>query len=525
MIRQAFCLRPVHAAWLAVALAAFGTTRATAQNQYFDVNGSTASYGITNGQTYDWDANPAGSPNTGEWGVSGGGANTTAWVAGTFARFYPAGTPTYIVTVTNTESFAGMFFNTPQTVTFNPIGSGNLQLVSGVQGFLGNTSVSATINVPITGVGGVEPENGGSIAFNAVNTYTGGTTLGSLSTLIFFNNNSSFSTGTITMGIAGLVPMLATGGATITLANNFTSTVTGAGINFASSANTPVVSTGTWTLGADNLVLRTAGGPTSPVTLTNTISGTASVTLTANTPAGGLIAFNGANTYSGGTTLTTGGSSTVTLSVNNTSGSGTGTGAVNVTTGTLQGTGFIVPTGANAVTIGASTGVLQPGSSTATGTLTVGSATTASATVINGKYLWNLAAAGAPAAPSTGGSNTVNGESLLAGFGNITANSGWTLTLNDVTGTSTFDNTQAYSWTLATTPGAIAVGQQPTVTVPADYTPDSGGVFYVTSYTNGSGLQEMDLNYSPTPVPEPGTMSLIGLAGAGLLFRRWRRKV
>jgi hypothetical protein len=73
-------------------------------------------------------------------------------------------------------------------------------------------------------------------------------------------------------------------------------------VNFAADANTPVVSTGTWTLGANNLVLRNNGGSASAtLTLSNVISGTASVTLSSNL--GGTIIFSGANLYTGTTTV------------------------------------------------------------------------------------------------------------------------------------------------------------------------------------------------------------------------------
>ena len=180
------------------------------------------------------------------------------------------------MTVSADESIAGMF----QTVngvnmTINATGSGDLNMASGLQGVLnGGSSSTLTINAPIVGSGGLEPENGGSIKLNGLNTYSGGTTLGNTATLTYFDNASSFGTGTITMGVAGFAPLLGQGGATITLANKFTSTVTGAGINFAADANTPVVSTGTWSLGADNLVLRNNGVASSPLTISSVISGT-----------------------------------------------------------------------------------------------------------------------------------------------------------------------------------------------------------------------------------------------------------
>ena len=193
-----------------------------------------------------------------------------------------------------------MFFSTAQHVTINAIGSGDLDIVPApppAQGLLGSSSADVTINAPITGPGGIQPSNGGNIRLNGVNTYSGGTNLASTSTLIHFSNGSSFGSGPINMGIAGLAPLLASGGAEIVLPNDFTSSVNNAGINFAADAATPVTSTGTWSLGANNLVLRNNGDSASPLTLTNTISGTANVTLSANN--GGTIIFSGPNSYYG----------------------------------------------------------------------------------------------------------------------------------------------------------------------------------------------------------------------------------
>ena len=75
-----------------------------------------------------------------------------------------------------------------------------------------------------------------------------------------------------------------------------------AGINFAADAATPVISTGAWTLGAFNLVLRNNGDNASPLSLTNSISGSGNITLSANN--GGTITFSGSNSYTGTTAIT-----------------------------------------------------------------------------------------------------------------------------------------------------------------------------------------------------------------------------
>jgi autotransporter-associated beta strand protein len=194
-----------------------------------------------------------------------------------------------------------MFASTAQNLTINAIGAGDLNMVAGLQGVLGSGSASVTINAPIVGAGEIQPSNGGNIFFNGTNTYTGGTNLVSTATLVHFNNPSSFGTNFINMGVAGFAPLLGSGGATITLPNAFTTSINNGGINFAADANTPVVSTGTWTLGANNLQLRNNGVASSPLTLSGAISGSANIALSANNS--GTIVFSGPNMYTGTTTV------------------------------------------------------------------------------------------------------------------------------------------------------------------------------------------------------------------------------
>jgi hypothetical protein len=272
----------------------------------FDVNGalqSPSNFGVTSGNTYDWDDTANGGFWSNDSSSSTGNIATNGWVQGNFPKFRPTGTPTYTVTVSNVEDVAGMFFSTAQHLTLDPIGAGQLNIVSGLQGVLGSGSADVTINVPITGPGEIQPSNGGNLRLNATNTYSGGTNLVSTSTLIHFNNGSAFGSNFINMGVAGMAPLLASGGATVTLPNNFTSSVNGAGINFAADVNTPVISTGTWTLGANNLPLKNNGGnAASTLTLSNTISGSGNITLSSNF--GSAIIFSGANSYSGTTAIT-----------------------------------------------------------------------------------------------------------------------------------------------------------------------------------------------------------------------------
>jgi autotransporter-associated beta strand protein len=74
-----------------------------------------------------------------------------------------------------------------------------------------------------------------------------------------------------------------------------------------------VVSTGTWSLGANNILIRNNGNSTSPLTLSGQISGTASLNFSGAN--GGKIILSGANTYSGSTTVGITGDTAITLTL------------------------------------------------------------------------------------------------------------------------------------------------------------------------------------------------------------------
>lgn len=294
-----------------MALAAAGValcltaTRAGAATYLFDTDGTTPGFGVTNGGTYNWD--------DANWTTDTAGTTAgVTWPAGNFPKFNAATGASYTVNVASVESVAGFQQSTASiTLTVVGTGSGALDMASGTQGIFNGTSGVLNFNVPISGAATLQFSGGGNIFLNRPNTYSAGTNSVSTATLLHFNNGSAFGTGRISLNIAGYTPLLASGASAITLANNFTNAIAGGGVNFGSDANTPVTSTGNWTLAAFNLILRNNGGTTSPLTLTGVISGTAGLSVSANST--GLITFSGANTYTGSTTVGVTGSTAVTL--------------------------------------------------------------------------------------------------------------------------------------------------------------------------------------------------------------------
>jgi autotransporter-associated beta strand protein len=189
----------------------------------------------------------------------------------------------------------------------------------------------------------------------------------------------------------------------------------------------------------------------------------------------GVTVFSGANTYTGTTSVSLG-----TLLVNNTTGSGTGTNNVTVgVDGILGGSGFIDPADTKTVTVN---GRLSPGNSI--GTLTVGSPGSTNDVTFNSGSFFDVELGAAQA-------------DKLAVFGNLTLSGSPTLNL-----LGTADGVTNY--VIATYTGALT-GTFAPPTLPSGYTID---------YGTGSNSAITLL------VPEPASLSLLGLGGLALLRRR-----
>jgi autotransporter-associated beta strand protein len=220
----------------------------------------------------------------------------------------------------------------------------------------------------------------------------------------------------------------------------------------------------------------------------------------------GTLILNGSNTYVGRTTVNTG-----TLRVNNpNTGSGTGMGPVTVGIGgKIGGNGFIVPGVGESVNVA---GTLDPGNSV--GHLTFGSATTPTMMTATGHYNFELSQAGTPAPPNTGGSSPTAMHDVVTVFGTLNV-SGLQVDLNSL-GSTGFNNSQTYSWTVATASGGIT--GSPTV-----------GTVNGIDFANNSFFTSVvgnNLYVNFTPVPEPATVLAVCAASAGTitLIRRRRKK-
>src|ERR1035441_8718068 len=290
---------------------------AKAQSLYFDINGASPNSGVAANGSYSWE-----DPGL-FWSTDVNGAVTTgAWADGNVAVF-SAGTDatgSYTVTAANPHTIAGMCMtNTSGTMFVN--GAGVLSLAPGIQGFAASGG-TLEIDSVLGGTGGYEGQSG-TVLLYGINTFSGGSLLNG--NLTYFNNNNSFCSGTITPVFVAATPpgysaVLSSGGALITLPNNFVISTLNAGINFASGASTPVTCTGNWDL-QNTLYLRNNGNNTAPLTLSGILSGVGGLTVSANNS--GTILLSGANNYNGGTSLILG-TTGVTLQLGNASALGSG---------------------------------------------------------------------------------------------------------------------------------------------------------------------------------------------------------
>ena len=197
------------------------------------------------------------------------------------------------------------------SLTFS--GAGSINLPSGTWNIeCGASGNAVTINVPITGPGGIVQHNFGTLYLYGTNTYSGGTTITG-GQLTYYTNSASFGTGPITF--TGTQSILNGSGGVVTLPNAWIINNAGGVVNFA-SGNT--ICTGPWTLQTTPQIKD--NNATAPLTISGPISGPYGLALqndNSSAIGSGTITLSGANTYTGPTgigQLAAGGITTVSVS-------------------------------------------------------------------------------------------------------------------------------------------------------------------------------------------------------------------
>jgi autotransporter-associated beta strand protein len=285
-----------------------------ATQQYFDVDGANPGFGIVSGSTYSWeDAN---------WTTDSTGSSATSNFVqdGTgFVRLYGGNSgDSYTINVGADEPMVGMYAHAvgvEVTVNQTPATNGALDIgLSGgspsdiggnatLQGFLIQGGADMlTLNVPITGSGGIDQQVNGALALYGSNTYTGGTqTTGGQVT--FYNNNHSFGTGSIVFSGSPAQGLVNTALTAVTIPNDvyFNDAAT---TNFASGS----VSGGPGAIWTGNVFLPgsfvgiLSGQATDVTEFRGVISGSGAMIF--GNP--GTVILSGSNTYTGQTVVTAG---------------------------------------------------------------------------------------------------------------------------------------------------------------------------------------------------------------------------
>jgi len=362
------------------------------------------------------------------------------------------------------------------TITGGTVAASTRDLV--VYTSLGN----GTINSAITGSAGVSVIGPGSLTLATTNAFTG---------TLRINSSTVIATDNAQLG--GTTSSISLTGGTLQTSGEFGLGGSGSSTRSITLAAGQTLSGGTLNVTSGNTTFTAASG--------KVISGSGSLT---KTGAGTLIlagATNGNNTYTGGTIVSAG-----KLLVNNVTGSGTGTGGVSVASGaTLGGNGTISGT----VTTAGSTAVISPGSSP--GTLTIGGLD---------------ASAGANMKFELGVADDATSDHLIitGTFTGSTASGGLVMDIGSWGFGPTGPQT-GVTYTLVTF--GSSTGLQDT-----DFAANvATGLVLDQSFGAGDGggnndflLNSNNVQIQFSSVPEPTSLSIVGLGLGGLLARRRRRK-
>lgn len=431
----------------------------------------------------------------------------------------------------------------------------NVSIASGKTATINSNGNSMSVDGVISGSGNLTKSGSGTLTLNGLNTYSGITSVtgGTLAVSQLADGGSASGLGNSSNAPANLLLSNATTlqytGATASSDRRFTINGTAnthsATLDASGTGAINYTNTGTIAYGTNNQTrtLFLTGTNTGDNTLAATINnnGSGVVSLTKNGT--GAWVLTGNHLYTGTTTVTAGtliigGSGSINGAVSITGGtfkydSSTGlsknvtinggsfvynsssaySGALTLTNGTVGGRGNLSNT---ALTIGAN-GRLSPGNSP--GALNTGSETWAS----SGIYTWEINKA-------NGGEGTDPGWDVVNINGNLsitaTSSSKFTidltgLNLSNVAGAvNSFNNTQNYTWTIASVTGSIIGFDAAAFNLDlTNFTSNNSigtGSFSIVQSGN-------DINLQFNGVPEPSTHLLLAFAGLVLTVARRRR--
>lgn len=438
--------------------------------------------------------------------ITGGGALTKVGVGEADLTGTTANTNTGLITVSqgtlglgktaSVNAFGGDLTISGGTVVYSSTTDNQISDAAKVtisSGTLDFGSRNETIGQTSTATSGLSM-SGGSIT-------VGGGTAQFANSLIVTGGSISIGTGKFQANTefnlsGGTIDLTATGALNLRAG-------TGTGITYSSSGTTgaQIANSG----GNGSVSLNNAAGAVTVFNIADAAGVATELTIAAPLTGGasggvqktgtGVLSLTGANTYSGPTAINGG-----TLLVGNSTGSATSSGAVTVSnSGTLGGTGFI-NSGSNTITIN---GKLSPG-----------------------------------AAASTGSFGTINLASASTSAGALTLSSTSTL-MFDITNTTTKDLVALTSTKLTLGGGTLALNLPNTTSTGIDYTQTytlfsgvsalTGSFGTVTGYDTTDYMAQFSLvsgnyNLSFTPVPEPGTWVVAGLAATLVGYQGIRRR-
>lgn len=425
---------------------------------------------------------------TGNIEVTGGFLGFDAGSLGT------TGTITLNKTSTTTSNDPGLVWNTGNTEDV----SARLQpIATGVNAVLdvGANDVSFGTANGLSGGGTIRKKGTGTLALSASNNVSGIVTFFSSTadngTLAFGNNNAL---GTSVLTISGTAGFRSTNTTTRTIANAL-GTFAGTNAVYTFGSTTPSLN-GDLVFSSTALASLGAGANrTFQVHNTTSIASALSNTSNINKTGNGTLILNGNSAYSGGTTVTAGTVLADGGSVGAAGNSATGIGSVTVTSaGTLGGTGWIVLPGTSALSVAGKVDLATNATAT---DLDIGLTGTGNADFVSGAELkFELGAPGTSDVIDFTGltdASIVNFNNNVVNFSNLGGLAQGTYTL------FTFD-----AGTLADNyAGNLQVGT-------------GLGSFTGTFIYNASNIQ------LSVAIPEPASLSLLGLIGASVLKRRRR---